>query len=76
MIGNQTFDSASTVLEKESMPYWKRVRALVKSVCFGPYISSTCEEDVEVGKILTVTFTTAATEGLRERIRSLFSRGI
>ena len=29
------------------------------------------EEGVEVGKILTVTFTTAATEELRERIRAL-----
>ena len=29
------------------------------------------EEGVEVAKILTVTFTTAATEELRERIRAL-----
>ncbi len=35
------------------------------------FLRLVAEEGVEVGKILTVTFTTAATEELRERIRAL-----
>ena len=35
------------------------------------FLRLVAEEGVEVGKILTVTFTTAATEELRERIRDL-----
>ena len=35
------------------------------------FLRLVAEEGLEVGKILTVTFTTAATEELRERIRSL-----
>jgi exodeoxyribonuclease V beta subunit len=35
------------------------------------FLRLVAEEGVEVGKILTVTFTTAATEELRDRIRSL-----
>ena len=71
MIGNQTFDSASTVLAK-------RVTLLEASAGTGKtyalariFLRLVAEENVEVGKILTVTFTTAATEELRDRIRSL-----
>ena len=35
------------------------------------FLRLVAEKGVEVGKILTVTFTTAATEELRERIRAL-----
>ena len=71
MIGNQTFDSASTVLAK-------RVTLLEASAGTGKtyalariFLRLVAEKNVEVGKILTVTFTTAATEELRDRIRSL-----
>ena len=71
MTGNQTFDSASTELEK-------RVTLLEASAGTGKtyalariFLRLVAEEGVETGKILTVTFTTAATEELRDRIRSL-----
>ena len=71
MKGNQTFDSANTALTK-------RVTLLEASAGTGKtfaltriYLRLVAEEDVEVGKILTVTFTAAATEELRDRIRSL-----
>ena len=71
MKGNQAFNSASTVLTK-------RVTLLEASAGTGKtyalariFLRLVAEEDVEVGKILTVTFTTAATEELRDRIRSL-----
>jgi exodeoxyribonuclease V beta subunit len=71
MIGNQTFDSATTALEK-------RVTLLEASAGTGKtyalariFLRLVAERDVEVGKILTVTFTTAATEELRDRVRSL-----
>jgi len=71
MTGNQTFDSAGTVLAK-------RVTLLEASAGTGKtyalariFLRLVAEENVEVGKILTVTFTTAATEELRDRIRSL-----
>ena len=71
MTGNQTFDSASTELER-------RVTLLEASAGTGKtyalariFLRLVAEEGVETGKILTVTFTTAATEELRDRIRSL-----
>jgi exodeoxyribonuclease V beta subunit len=71
MTGNQTFDSASTELEK-------RVTLLEASAGTGKtyalariFLRLVAEEGVETGKILTVTFTTAATEELRDRIRGL-----
>ena len=71
MTGNQTFDSASTELEK-------RVTLLEASAGTGKtyalariFLRLVAEEGVDAGKILTVTFTTAATEELRGRIRGL-----
>ena len=43
----------------------------IKTYALGIFLRLVAEEGVEVGKILTVTFTTAATEELRERIRDL-----
>ena len=67
----QAFDSASTKLEKgvtllEASAGTGKTYALARI-----FLRLVAEEGVEVGKILTVTFTTAATEELCDRIRSL-----
>ena len=67
----QAFDSASTKLEKgvtllEASAGTGKTYALARI-----FLRLVAEEGIEVGKILTVTFTTAATEELCDRIRSL-----
>ena len=71
MSGLTAFDSSKTKLEKgvtllEASAGTGKTYALARI-----FLRLIAEEDVEVGKILTVTFTTAATEELRDRIRSL-----
>ena len=71
MSGNPVFDSASTKLAKkvtllEASAGTGKTYALARI-----FLRLVAEEGVEVGKILTVTFTTSATEELRDRIRSL-----
>jgi len=65
------FDSSNTKLEKgvtllEASAGTGKTYALARI-----FLRLIAEEGVEVGKILTVTFTSAATEELRDRIRSL-----
>ena len=65
------FDSATTKLEKgvtllEASAGTGKTFALARI-----FLRLVAEEGVEVGKILTVTFTTAATDELRDRIRKL-----
>ena len=70
MIGNMTFDSASTVLEKR-VTLLEASAALVKLMHWLVYSFDWWQKRMwKLGK-LTVTFTTAATEELRDRIRSL-----
>jgi exodeoxyribonuclease V beta subunit len=71
MSGNPVFDSASTKLAKkvtllEASAGTGKTYALARI-----FLRLVAEEGVEVGRILTVTFTTSATEELRDRIRSL-----
>ena len=71
MSGLTAFDSSKTKLEKgvtllEASAGTGKTYALARI-----FLRLVAEEGVEVGKILTVTFTTAATEELRDRIRSL-----
>ena len=71
MNGLTAFDSSKTKLEKgvtllEASAGTGKTYALARI-----FLRLVAEEGVEVGKILTVTFTTAATEELRDRIRSL-----
>ena len=65
------FNSSETELEKgvtllEASAGTGKTYALARI-----FLRLVAEKGVEVGKILTVTFTTAATEELRDRIRSL-----
>ncbi len=67
----KAFDSSKTKLEKgvtllEASAGTGKTYALARI-----FLRLIAEEGVEVGKILTVTFTSAATEELRDRIRSL-----
>ena len=71
MTSIQAFDSANTKLSKgvtllEASAGTGKTYALARI-----FLRLVAEEGVEVGKILTVTFTSAATEELCDRIRSL-----
>lgn len=71
MSGLTVFDCAETELKKgvtllEASAGTGKTYALARI-----FLRLIAEEGVEVGKILTVTFTSAATEELRDRIRSL-----
>ena len=71
MSGATSFDCCATPLSKgvtllEASAGTGKTYALARV-----FLRLVAEEGVEVGKILTVTFTSTATEELRDRIRSL-----